>query len=120
MSKWAVTRVSEMADIISGGTPKTEIAEYWNGDIPWLSVKDFSGDSKRVYSSEKSITKLGLNNSATQLLYPGDIIISARGTVGEVAQIGKRMAFNQSCYGLRAKEGYSANFLYYLLKYQVK
>ena len=55
MSKWAVTRVSEMADIISGGTPKTEIAEYWNGDIPWLSVKDFSGDSKRVYSSEKSI-----------------------------------------------------------------
>ena len=120
MSKWAVTRVSEMADIISGGTPKTEIAEYWNGDIPWLSVKDFSGDSKRVYSSEKSITKLGLNNSATQLLYPGDIIISARGTVGEVAQIGKRMAFNQSCYGLRAKERYSANFLYYVLKYQVK
>ena len=120
MSKWAVTRVSEMADIISGGTPKTEIAEYWNGDIPWLSVKDFSGDSKRVYSSEKSVTKLGLNNSATQLLYPGDIIISARGTVGEVAQIGKRMAFNQSCYGLRAKEGYSANFLYYVLKYQVK
>jgi len=120
MSKWTSTRVSEMADIISGGTPKTEIAEYWNGDIPWLSVKDFSGDSKRVYSSEKSITELGLNNSATQLLYPGDIIISARGTVGEVAQIGKTMAFNQSCYGLRAKEGYSANFLYYVLKYQVK
>lgn len=120
MSKWTLTRVSEMADIISGGTPKTEIAEYWNGDIPWLSVKDFSGDSKRVYSSEKSITELGLNNSATQLLYPGDIIISARGTVGEVAQIGKTMAFNQSCYGLRAKEGYSANFLYYVLKYQVK
>lgn len=120
MSKWTSTRVSEMADIISGGTPKTEIAEYWNGDIPWLSVKDFSGDSKRVYSSEKSITELGLNNSATQLLYPGDIIISARGTIGEVAQIGKTMAFNQSCYGLRAKEGYSANFLYYVLKYQVK
>ena len=120
MSKWTLTRVSEMADIISGGTPKTEIAEYWNGDIPWLSVKDFSGDSKRVYSSEKSITEQGLNNSATQLLHPGDIIISARGTVGEVAQIGKTMAFNQSCYGLRAKEGYSANFLYYVLKYQVK
>lgn len=120
MSKWTLTRVSEMADIISGGTPKTEIAEYWNGDIPWLSVKDFSGDSKRVYSSEKSITEQGLNNSAAQLLHPGDIIISARGTVGEVAQIGKTMAFNQSCYGLRAKEGYSANFLYYVLKYQVK
>jgi type I restriction enzyme S subunit len=109
-----------MADIISGGTPKTEISEYWNGDIPWLSVKDFSGDAKRVYSSEKSITEKGLNNSATQLLYPGDIIISARGTVGEVAQIGRAMAFNQSCYGLRAKDSYSSDFLYYVLKYQVK
>lgn len=115
-----LTRVSEMADIISGGTPKTEISEYWNGDIPWLSVKDFSGDAKRVYSSEKSITEKGLNNSATQLLYPGDIIISARGTVGEVAQIGRAMAFNQSCYGLRAKDSYSSDFLYYVLKYQVK
>ena len=111
MSKWMLTRVSEMADIISGGTPKTEISEYWNGDIPWLSVKDFSGDAKRVYSSEKSITEKGLNNSATQLLYPGDIIISARGTVGEVAQIGRAMAFNQSCYGLRAKDSYSSGFL---------
>ena len=120
MSKWMLTRVSEMADIISGWTPKTEISEYWNGDIPWLSVKDFSGDAKRVYSSEKSITEKGLNNSATQLLYPGDIIISARGTVGEVAQIGRAMAFNQSCYGLRAKDSYSSDFLYYVLKYQVK
>lgn len=120
MSEWTLTRVSEMADIISGGTPKTEIPEYWNGDIPWLSVKDFSGDIKRVYSSEKSISELGLNNSATQRLYPGDIIISARGTIGEIAQIGKTMAFNQSCYGLRAKKGFSSDFLYYALKHQVK
>lgn len=120
MSKWTLTRISEMADIISGGTPKTDILEYWNGDIPWLSVKDFSGDSKHVYSSEKSITELGLHNSATQLLFSGDVIISARGTVGEIAQVGRTMAFNQSCYGLRAKKGYSTDYLYYILKYQVK
>ena len=120
MTEWTLTRVSEMADIVSGGTPKTEIPEYWNGDISWLSVKDFAGDTKHVYSSEKTITELGLNNSATQLLFPGDVIISARGTVGEIAQIGKTMAFNQSCYGLRAKEGYSSDYLYYVLKYQIK
>ena len=120
MTEWSLTRVSEIADIVSGGTPKTEIPEYWNGDIPWLSVKDFAGDTKHVYSSEKTITELGLNNSATQLLFPGDVIISARGTVGEIAQIGKTMAFNQSCYGLRAKEGYSSDYLYYVLKYQIK
>ena len=93
-----------MAEILSGGTPKTEVEEYWNGNIPWLSVKDFAGDTRKVYASEKHISELGLNNSATQLLHPGDIIISARGTVGEVAQIGKTAAFNQSCYGLRATD----------------
>ena len=120
MSEWKITRVSQMAEILSGGTPKTEVEEYWNGNIPWLSVKDFAGDTRKVYASEKHISELGLNNSATQLLHPGDIIISARGTVGEVAQIGKTAAFNQSCYGLRATGGYSSDYLYYMLKYQVR
>lgn len=120
MSDWTITRVSQMAEILSGGTPKTEVEEYWNGNIPWLSVKDFAGDTRKVYASEKHISELGLNNSATQLLHPGDIIISARGTVGEVAQIGKTAAFNQSCYGLRATDGYSSDYLYYMLKYQVR
>lgn len=120
MSDWKITRVSQMAKILSGGTPKTEVEEYWNGNIPWLSVKDFAGDTRKVYASEKHISELGLNNSATQLLHPGDIIISARGTVGEVAQIGKTAAFNQSCYGLRATDGYSSDYLYYMLKYQVR
>ena len=120
MSEWKITRVSQMAEILSGGTPKTEVEEYWNGNIPWLSVKDFAGDTRKVYASEKHISELGLNNSATQLLHPGDIIISARGTVGEVAQIGKTAAFNQSCYGLRATDGYSSDYLYYMLKYQVR
>ena len=120
MSEWKITRVSQMAEILSGGTPKTEVEEYWNGNIPWLSVKDFAGDTRKVYDSEKHISELGLNSSATQLLYPGDLIISARGTVGEIAQIGKTSAFNQSCYGLRAADGYSSDYLYYMLKYQVR
>lgn len=120
MSEWKITRVSQMAEILSGGTPKTEVEEYWNGNIPWLSVKDFAGDARKVYDSEKHISELGLNSSATQLLYPGDLIISARGTVGEIAQIGKTSAFNQSCYGLKVADGYSSDYLYYMLKYQVR
>lgn len=120
MSEWKEKSISQIADIISGGTPKTSVSEYWNGDIPWLSVRDFSGDTKRVYTAEKTITKLGLKKSATQLLEPGDVIISARGTVGEIAQIGKTMAFNQSCYGLRAKKNFLEDYLYYALKYQEK
>ena len=68
---------------------------------------------------KKKITKLGLENSSTKILSKGDIIISARGTVGELAIIPSDMAFNQSCYGLRAKDFVDSCFLYYLLKQSV-
>lgn len=113
-------KLSEIMDLIGGGTPKTTKPEYWDGDIPWLSVKDFNNDFRFVYETEKHITELGLNNSSTKLLQAGDIIISARGTVGEIATIPFPMAFNQSCYGLRAKkEIVTADFLYYLIKHNI-
>ena len=113
-------KLSEIMDIIGGGTPKTSKPEYWNGDIPWLSVKDFNNDYRYVYETEKTITQLGLDNSSTKLLKRNDSIISARGTVGEIAMIPYPMAFNQSCYGLRAKEGLvDEEYLYYLIKHNV-
>lgn len=113
-------KLSEIMDLIGGGTPKTSVAAYWGGDIPWLSVKDFNNDNRYVYETEKTITQEGLNNSSTKLLERDDSIISARGTVGEMAMIPFPMAFNQSCYGLRAKkEIVDPTFLYYLVKHNV-
>ena len=116
---WKECKLSEIMTLIGGGTPKTSNPDYWNGDIPWISVKDFNGERRYVIDTEKKITKLGLENSSTKLLSKGDIIISARGTVGELAIIPSDMAFNQSCYGLRAKEYVDSTFLYYLLKQSV-
>ncbi|MES5184207.1 restriction endonuclease subunit S [Lactobacillus iners] len=113
-------KLSEIMDIIGGGTPKTSNPEYWNGNIPWLSVKDFNNDYRYVYETEKAITQAGLDNSSTKMLKRNDSIISARGTVGEMAMIPFPMAFNQSCYGLRAKKGLvDAEYLYYLIKHNV-
>ena len=113
-------KLSELMEVIGGGTPKTSKAEYWNGDIPWLSVKDFNNDCRYVYKTEKSITKEGLENSSTKLLEKGDVIISARGTVGELASIPYPMAFNQSCYGLRERgDLITSDFLYYLIKHNI-
>ena len=118
-SEWKYVSIIDCIDLIGGGTPKTSVAEYWNGDIPWLSVKDFNDDQRYVYATEKHITEAGLNNSSTKLLQKDDIIISARGTVGEMAMIPYPMAFNQSCYGIRAKAGMNSTFLYYLIKNSV-
>ena len=111
-------KLSSIIDIISGGTPKTDEKRYWeNGTIGWLSVTDFNNDLRYVYSTEKQITDEGLKNSNTKLLNKSDIIISARGTVGALAQIGTPMCFNQSCFGLRGKRGIvETDFLYYALK----
>lgn len=119
-SKWDSYKLSQLVEIIGGGTPKRSISNYWNGTIPWLSVKDFNNDERLVHSTSEHITELGLQKSSTKLLKKGDIIISARGTVGEVAQLTKPMAFNQSCYGLIANERFTTNeFIYYWLKYNV-
>ncbi len=112
--------LSDLIDVIGGGTPKTTEESYWNGSIPWLSVKDFCGDKKYVYNTEKSITVEGLNNSSTKLLHKDNIIISARGTVGELAMIPYDMVFNQSCFGLIPKGNNDPHFVYYLLKDKVR
>ena len=101
--EWKTCKISDLAVIISGGTPKTTIESFWNGNIPWLSVKDFSGDSKYVYTTEKTITDEGLKHSTANLLSAQDIVISARGTVGELAMLPFPMSLNQSCFGLRAR-----------------
>lgn len=117
MSSWRECKLGEVIEIIGGGTPKTSISEYWNGNIPWLSVVDFNTGKKYVSKTEKTITEQGLKNSSTKLLQKNDIIISARGTVGALAMLDKPMTFNQSCYGIRAKENESTNdYIFYLLK----
>lgn len=113
-------KLSDLFLIFGGGTPKTQNADYWNGDIPWISVADMSSSFRYIETTEKTITDKGLKESSTKLLRPGDIIISARGTVGVINQVRIPMAFNQTCYGLRAKQDIvDQNYLYYLLLKQV-
>lgn len=116
---YPLKKLSNLIEIIGGGTPNTKKSEYWNGGIPWLSVADFNTGKRFVSSSEKTISELGLNNSSTKYLQVGDLIISARGTVGVVAQLAIPMTFNQSCYGLRGLEEVDNGYLYYVLKREV-
>jgi len=117
VSEWQDLPLSEVVELVGGGTPKTTVSAYWNGDIPWLSVVDFNTGRKFVTETEKKITKAGLENSSTKLLNAGDIILSARGTVGAMAVLSKPMTFNQSCYGLRGLANKSdTGFIYYLVK----
>lgn len=111
---WEIKSFADTVEIIGGGTPKTSIDEYWNGDVPWFSVVDSPRESDIwVIDTEKKITLAGVENSSTRILPQGTTIISARGTVGRVALVGVPMAMNQSCYGLRGEVEENVFFTYF-------
>lgn len=116
---WEVDMISKHILLLNGGTPSTSKPAFWNGNVPWLSVDDFNTGKRYVYDANKKITEDGLKYSSTRLLFVDDIIISARGTVGVIAQLGKEMAFNQSCYGIRnnSVKIYANDFIYFYLKF---
>ncbi|MBC7076860.1 MAG: restriction endonuclease subunit S [Synergistales bacterium] len=117
MSEWPLVPISDIASIVLGGTPSRNNPDYWNGDIPWATAKDVTSTVGRyIYMTEESITQLGLEESAAKLLPKGTIVITARGTVGAVAQLGTEMAFNQTCYGLVAKPQVEQDYLFYAIK----
>ena len=120
MEQWKEYRLSELCDILSGGTPKTTESKYWGGGIPWLSVKDFGNVDKYVYTTEKTITNIGFEHCPSKMLQKDDIIISARGTVGAIAMVSSSMSFNQSCFGLRGNDLVDKHFLYYLIHTKVR
>jgi type I restriction enzyme S subunit len=117
---WRVRPLTSTVEIIGGGTPKTAVADFWNGEIPWFSVVDAPLTSDVwVVDTEKKITREGLEHSSTRILSVGTTIISARGTVGRVALVGVPMAMNQSCYGLRGGSNSPGFFTYFLTRQMV-
>lgn len=112
---WEVVSFMDMSDVFSGGTPKTTVPEFWNGDIPFFAPKD-APSFFYVAETEKSITDAGLHKCSSRL-YPKDtVFITARGTVGKVVMPVVDMAMNQSCYALRGRDSISQYFVFLAVK----
>ena len=114
---WEVKALSSICTLVGGGTPQRSEAAYWDGDVPWYSVKDAPGDGELwVIRTSERISADGLTDSAARVVPKGSTIISARGTVGKLAMAGVPMAFNQSCYGLLPGDGKSFGYLHLLMQ----
>jgi type I restriction enzyme, S subunit len=102
---WEVGSILRQAYLLSGGTPKTDVAEFWNGDIAWASAKDVSQcGGSFLTTTEKKITQSGLQKSATKMIPQFATVIVARGaTTGRLTMFGERMAMNQTCYALHSR-----------------
>lgn len=105
---------TDIIQILGGGTPKTKISSYWDGDIPFFTPKDVA--YPYTFLTEKQISEEGLAHCNSRLYPMNTVFVTARGTVGKVAMAGVPMAMNQSCYALLGKETHQLLVYFYTLK----
>ena len=113
---WEWVRLKHIGEIIGGGTPSTNVSEYWNGEIPWLTPADMKNiHSKFIIAGERNITELGLNKSSAKLLEKYSILYSSRAPIGYIGIAQNSMTTNQ---GFKSVSLYIKNmhmYLYYTL-----
>ena len=105
-------KLGELFSFIGGGTPDKKINEYWNGDIKWASVKDIK--DKHLIDTQDRITKVGLDNSSSQLANPNELILITRIYPGKVAITKDFIAINQDLKIVRPKKEISLTYCYYI------
>lgn len=113
---WEVTYLGQLASITAGGTPSRGNANYWDGDIPWITTSEV--DFCTIKHAEQFITKEGLNNSAAKLLPPGTLLMALYGqgkTRGKVGVLGFQAATNQACAAIALNQSVSHNFIFHFL-----
>ena len=113
---WEVKPLGDLASVSSGGTPSRTNAQYWNGDIPWVTTSEV--DFCTINHAEQSITKDGLNNSAAKLVQPGTLLMALYGqgkTRGKVGVLGIEAAINQACAAISLDRKVSPDFIFYFL-----
>ena len=109
--EWRQGFVSDFVDVLSGGTPSTKTAMYWEGEIPFFTPAD-APSAFYVVDTEKHLTEEGLKSCNSALFPKHTVFITARGTVGKLALAQSPMAMNQSCYALRTKADASPFFVF--------
>lgn len=116
---WMKGTAFDFLSILSGGTPKTGMEHYWNGEIPFFTPKDCT-ETFYVMQTEKMVTESGVASCNSRLFPKETIFITARGTVGKIALAQKPMAMNQSCYALVPKHKFDNLFLFLAIKEAVE
>jgi type I restriction enzyme S subunit len=111
---WVEVELGEVCNFIGGGTPSKANSVFWNGDLPWASIKDMKGDY--LNGTQDYITELGLKNSSANLALPGEIILATRITPGKPIFSRIKTAINQDLKVVKPKIKIDTKFLFYSFK----
>lgn len=109
-------RLGDVCSIVSGSTPRTEIAEYWDGDIKWITPAELNDESYIVTNSMRKLTLLGVQKTGLTSFPAGTVILSSRAPIGKVAIAGCEMYCNQGFKNLICSEKVHNKYLFWFLK----
>ena len=115
---WKTVALGDICTIVNGGTPKSEVSEYWDGDLNWITPKEMGKlTTREITNTERKITEKGIKNSSAKLLPINSVILSSRAPIGYLAINKSLMATNQGCKGLVSSERLNYEYLYYFLSH---
>lgn len=110
-------KIKEVAEVVSGSTPKTNIDEYWNGEYNWITPKEITEDNKYIYNTERTLSIDGIKSCALKELKVNTVLLTSRAPIGKVALVGKTMYCNQGFKNLVCNEQViNPEYMYYWLK----
>ena len=116
-SNWVWTRLGDITNVVSGGTPSTSKEEYYNGNIPWITPKDLSNyKEKYILNGARNITEEGLKKSSAVLLPINSVLMSSRAPIGYVVINKKEVSTNQGFKSFTPSISYIPEYLYHYLK----
>ena len=109
-------KLGDICEIVSGSTPKTNIEEYWDGDIKWITPAELNDETYIITDSVRKITELGVKKTGLTPFPKGTVILSSRAPIGKVAIAGCEMYCNQGFKNLICSEKIDNRYLYWFLK----
>ena len=109
-------KLGDICEIVSGSTPKTGIAEYWDGDVKWITPAELDDDSYIIMDTVRKITDLAVKKAGLSSFPEGTVILSSRAPIGKVAIAGCEMYCNQGFKNLICSDKINNKYLYWFLK----
>lgn len=111
-----MARLGDVCTVVSGTTPSSNVSEYWDGDINWVTPAELSEDSTVIYESVRKITKEAVRKSGLSSFPAGTVLLSSRAPIGKVAIAGTEMYCNQGFKNLICSEKIYNKYLFWFLK----
>lgn len=115
--EWKVNRLGDLTQMCSGGTPSSSTPDFYNGQIPWVSISDMTSAGKYIASTEKKLTNEGFESCAAKMFPSGTVLYAMYASLGECSIANVSLCTSQAILGIQPGEKIDGEYLYYYLQF---